>query len=596
MKRIISLLAAMVLVVGMVTVSSGCSNGGGGNVSSGNADDLKGKDLTLVSFTDLLMDQEGTAFNNAKKHYESTTGGAVNFRRYHYSAFITKMITLIGSGNSPDLAYCRYAEMPKLGAMEILQPVDDYIKPEETNYPKVAEAYSLHGKHYALRVEQVQPYMVWYNKTILQNYGCDDPYTVWKNNPADWNWEKFEEIAVACTDDRDRDGVTDLWGYASIPYFGPSNGVSWITAEGDDVKITWKEKPSLDAFNFMQRLRFDLECVSPNNELGTTNFKTGDVAMTQGTFQFLWQFANTMDPATIGVVPLPQGDNFNGTYTCMSNLLGIVNGAPNPAGAAYFCKYMNEQDRKNYAEGEEPLGHEESEALMTPEMLEVSRYVRNNATVVMQNGWGDWDQESNAIWLNLFWDKQDVVATLDSLEPVVQAAINETLSFQMPEVKDFAPQPAVTFENDNMSYLTFSDTAAVKKEITTDTAQVIEGQSSLLVSSDTADAVVLRSDPDKLAIPTYRSYKITFDWKVLDSVDPVMGCDFYATIRPLTDINSSTRQVGSVSFGGIAGDSGTAELTVSLTGSANDYTLALVAGLNCGSVVIDNVNIVEDDS
>ena len=594
MKRFASALFAALLIVSMVGIFGGC-DGSGGSSSGQNPGDIKGKDLTIVSFTDLLLDQEGTSFNNAKKHYESTTGGSVNFRRYNHSAFITKMITLIGSGNSPDLAYCRYAEMPKLGAMDILQPVDQYIKVEETNYPKVAEAYALGDKHYALRVEQVQPYMVWYNKNILQEYGCDDTYTLWKSNPANWNWEKFEEIAVACTDDRDRDGVTDLWGYASIPYFGASNGAQWVTYNGKEAKITWKDTASMDALKFMQRLRFDVQCVCPNNEFGTTNFKTGDVAMTQGTFQFYWQFASTMDKESVGVVPLPQGKNFNGTYTCMSNLLGIINGAPNAAGAAYFCKYMNQQDKANYKEGEEPLGHEVSESLMTPEMLEVSRYVRNNATVVMEHGWGDWDQQSNAVWLNLFWDKQDIVSTLDSLEPVVQAAINETLSFQMPEVKDFVPQPAVTFENDNMSYLTFDNTAASVKTITTDANNVIEGQSSLLFSSKTADAVVLRSDPAKLAIPTYRSYKITFDWQVVDSEDKMMGCDFYATVRPLSDINNATRQVGSVSFGGVAGDFGTAELSVSLTGSASDYVLTLVTGINGGTIAIDNVNIVEDE-
>lgn len=595
MKRFASAFFAMLLIVSMISMFSGCV-GGGNTPSDGDSGDISGKDLTIVSFTDLLLDQEGSAFNNAKKHYESTTGGSVKFRRYNYTAFITKMITLIGSGNSPDLAYCRYAEMPKLGAMEILQPVDDYIKVEDTNYPKVAEAYSLGDKHYALRVEQVQPYMVWYNKNILQEYGCDDPYTIWKNNPADWNWEKFEEIAVACTEDRDRDGVTDLWGYASIPYFGAANGAKWITYDGNEAKVTWKNTASMDALKFMQRLRFDLQCVSPNNELGSTNFKTGDVAMTQGTFLFYWQFASTMDKESVGVVPLPQGDNFDGTYTCMSNLLGIINGAPNASGAAYFCKYMNEQDKANYAEGEEPLGHEGAEKMLTPEMLEVSRYVRNNATVAMESGWGDWDQQSNAVWLNLFWDKQDIVSTLDSLEPVVQAAINETLSFQMPEVKDFVPQSAVTFENDNMSYLTFDGTAAVKKEITTDASKVIDGQSSLLLSSETADAVVLRSDPTKLAIPTYRAYKITFDWQVVDSKDATLGCDFYATIRPLSDLNNATRQVGSVSFGGVTGDFGTAELSVSLTGSASDYVLTLATGLNGGTIAIDNVNIVEDNA
>ena len=226
-------------------------------------------------------------------------------------------------------------------------------------------------------------------------------------------------------------------------------------------------------------------------------------------------------------------------------------------------------------------------------MLEVARFTRKNATVSMTLGWGDWEQQSNAVWINLFWDKKDVVATLDSLEPVVQAAINETLNFQMPEVKDFIPQPAATFENGNMSYVTFDGTGAQIQTITSEASQVLEGQSSLMMSGNGGDMAVMRTDPAKLAIPTYHEYKVTLDWQVVDSVDKMMGCDFYVTFRPLSQLNSSVSQVGNTSFGGVAGDFGTLEMTAALTGNVNDYVLVIVSGINGGTVVIDSLNIEE---
>ncbi len=591
MKRWMSLLVAMLFVLSMSGGLVGCVSGGDDDPFGA----AKGKDLTIVSFNDIGLDVEGNSFYEAARHYEETTGGKVHFRRYSPSLFITKMITLIGSGKSPDLVYCRWAEMPKLAAMDILQPVDQYISTEETNFPQIAEGYCFQGEHYALRIEQVLPYMMWYNKSILQEYGCDDPYTVWKNNPEDWDWEKFEEIAVACTDDRNRDGVTDLWGFAGMPYFDSSNAVKWVLTDGNSAKVNWKSKESLEAFDFLQRLRFDLEVACPNNEYGTTNFKTGDVAMTLGFYEFFYENARDMDPETVGLVPMPQGPSFDGTYSCQTNILGIAEGASNPEGAALFAKYMNEQDKANYSDEDTvPLGsRHEQERILTEEMLEVARFTRKHATVSMTYGWGDWEQQSNAVWLNLFWEKKDVVSTLDSLEPIIQAAINETLNFQMPEVKDFEPQPAATFENNNMSYVTFDGTGVQNGAITSEAGNVIEGQASLMMTGTGDNCVVMRTDPNKLSIPTYHEYKVTFDWSVLDSVDKMMGCDFYATFRPLSAVNSTISQMGNTSFGGVAGDFGTLEMTVSLTGNVNDYVLVIVNGINGGTVVIDSLNIEE---
>lgn len=593
MKRWLSLAMCLPVALSAVLCFSGCTVE---KPTSEGGDATKvGKDLTVVSFTDLYMDKEGTDFNDAKKAYESKYGGTVSFKRYPANMFINKMITLIGSGSSPDLAYCRWAEMPKLAAMEILQPVDDYIQVSETNFPKIADSYVFGNKHYAARIEQVQPYVIWYNKDILRASGCDDPYTLWKNDPASWNWDAFEAIATATTEDRNHDGETDLWGFAGLPFFGASNGASSLRIEGENVTISWKEQPYLDSLAFMQKLRFTLGVACPDNNYGATNFKNGDVAMTMGTFEFVWASANQMDQESIGCAPFPAGPNFEASgsqYSCMTNLLGIVYGSKNPAGAAEFCKILNENDKNKYPDGA-PIGNPEAEKYLSAEHKEVLHFVRDNAYVVMTDGWGTWEQDSNNIWINLFWDNKDIVATLDSLQPLYQAQIDETLSFSMPEVEEFKGAPAVTFENGDMSYLTFEGTASGDQGITEESDKVIDGKSSLVFSSSEKDALLLRSSSAKLKIPSYRTYKLTFDWQIISAKDETNGCDFYATFRSEADVNSTAGQMGALTFGGVAGDFGTAEATVNLSSNVKDYVVAFVAGLNSGTVAIDNVNIVE---
>ena len=75
--------------------------------------------------------------------------------------------------------------------------------------------------------------------------------------------------------------------------------------------------------------------------------------------------------------------------------------------------------------------------------------------------------------------------------------------------------------------------------------------------------------------------------------DETNGCDFYATFRSEADVNSTAGQMGALTFGGVAGDFGTAEATVNLSSNVKDYVVAFMAGLNSGTVAIDNVNIVE---
>ena len=58
-------------------------------------------------------------------------------------------------------------------------------------------------------------------------------------------------------------------------------------------------------------------------------------------------------------------------------------------------------------------------------------------------------------------------------------------------------------------------------------------------------------------------------------------------------MNSAERQIGALAFGGVTGEFGPAETTVTLSSNIKDYVLAFVAGLKGGTVAIDNVNIVE---
>ncbi len=53
-----------------------------------------------------------------------------------------------------------------------------------------------------------------YNATMLQDLGLEDPQELY--NKGEWTWEKFAELALAGTVDKDNDGTIDVYGYGGV--------------------------------------------------------------------------------------------------------------------------------------------------------------------------------------------------------------------------------------------------------------------------------------------------------------------------------------------------------------------------------------------
>lgn len=369
MKKAITLLVSFVLIG--LALCSCVRNEKGNNSNSNNS-----KNLTIATFVDLHIDDPGTdknpnVFYLAKKRYEEETGGKVIVKLYNHEQFLSKLVTLIGSGRSPDLIYLGSGYMPKFAAMEILQPVDDYISAEEVNYPEASKSFTWKGKSYALRVEQIQPYMIWYNKKLFEKSGLDDPYELWK--AGNWNWEKFKELGIALTQDTDSDGSIDQWGFSTAGIYTPmwANGGKWYkTDENGNVTITWKEEAFYNGLKLMQDAAGVWWTPAPGE--GYNTFSTGGCAMVGYTFEFIWQSAQNMDVKNIGCVPWPEGPQFKdngGLYQTYCNLIGLAQGAKNVDGAVKYAKIMTDIE-KSLDLDHIPFGNVTAEKYFTEEHWE----------------------------------------------------------------------------------------------------------------------------------------------------------------------------------------------------------------------------------
>ena len=589
--RAISLLLAVVI---LSTLFAGCTIGDGPS-GGGQGGELGGR-LVIATFVDLHIDEPGTEdnpniFYYAKKKYEEETGGTVQVKLYNHTQFTSKLVTLIGSNNSPDLIYLGSGHMPKYSAMQLLQPVDDLIDIEKVNYPEAAESFVWKDEHYALRVEQVQPYMIWYNKKLFARNGLEDPYDLWKAD--NWGWDKFKELGLALTQDTDGDGSIDQWGFTTAGIYTAmwANGGDWYRSDSEgNVEITWKEEPFYNGLKFMQDSAGSWW--TPKAGDGYSGFSSNKTAMAGYTFEFVWQYAQDMDAKDIGCVPWPKGPNFDetgGLYQAYCNLIAIAQGANNVASAIKYTEYMTELEKEMYT-GYTPFGNATAEKFLTQEHWEALDYARDR-TRINPTAWGDWD--IGRIFFPTYNEGEDIVATLDSLEPLLRAEIDKTLAYTLPEVKEFKTPQVLSFENGEFGYLT-TDGCEPGARISSGDSEAADGKTSLVLESTEEGVPLIRTDVSKLEIPTYWTYTVKFDWKVLAEADEGMGTDFYLSIRSDKDIGGNVQSIGYLQFGGLTGDTGTATATIPMEVQLDGATLIFSAGQYAGSIAIDNLEIIAD--
>ena len=585
MKRWVTMACAACLLCGMLSPLTGC------NVKKqGEGAGEAGGDLSVVSFYEVWMDDPSTAVGAAKAAYEKEYGAKVNYKTYPYDIYNNKLVQMIAGGNSPDLIVGYWGDMPKLAATEVLQPIDDYVDLEKLNYPEIIDSYMWKGKHYAANIQQVQTPLLWFNKKMLEKEGIQkDPYELWKE--GNWNWDTFKEIGLKLTKDTNNDGEIDQWGFASINsgVFQWSNGASYIKIDDSgNVRIAWKDPECLRALQAMQDARFKDVFYAPDPTLANTGFDEGKLGMVQGTFEYLAYNAKSFDPNDVGVAPFPQGPDFPGYYYGVTNLFGIARGAKNPTGAGRLCEMISEKEDEMF--GDKPnLGNPTAEAPLNEQHREVIEWAINHTRINMDEGWGDWGYKIGELQNRIFWEPGDIVTALDEVEPILKAQIEDTLNYKIPVVGDFTKPAPADFEND-LGFMSTEQANGLKSEITKESSEVVAGSGSLKLESNDIMQVMAYSDKTKAPIPSYKTYKVTIDYKILSAAED--SAQFAVTMRTMENLTTDVDQIGWFTMEGAAGTQGTVEGEFTLS-SPKEYVLTIVSGMGAGSIAIDNIDITD---
>ena len=248
MKKNILRVLAVVLLLGMVFTLAACKTTGG-NASSSSApeydgpgeNDNGGRFVTVDDDFDLgevttIVDDSGEPYVtpvykmrdktvtflshwNAEtpdsvhmiKYMEKYGGPNIKFLTYNYGDCGMKLQAMVLAENAPDVYKLRIGDLTSLLFANVWSDITDKFDWKNRNWRDLAQYMqyvTLNGK--ILAAPEVNAnYMVWFNKTIFEEYGVEDPLSLW--NKEQWTKDNFDNICKKLT--IKEGGNTSIYGF-----------------------------------------------------------------------------------------------------------------------------------------------------------------------------------------------------------------------------------------------------------------------------------------------------------------------------------------------------------------------------------------------
>lgn len=281
--------------------------------------------------------------------FEQEYGGRIEWVPTTWDNRYTDLATCIVSGQSPDIFPADTMDAIPMGAIKnMFQPVDEYIDFSAdywSDMTAVNDALMFGGKHYIAATSAEPASICVYNRNVIEENGFEDPAELFAQGR--WNWDTFEEMCLAFTDPAENKYALD--GRAAERAIFNSSGVPLITVEGSTVVLNSNNSAVERIATLMNEMQKS-KALYPRLELNGGSVRGGidGTGMNEGLLLFcpigMWSIegANTaylgnMAGGDIMFVPMPKNPD-DEDYPICTNVSGylLVNGAPNPEGAAIF--------------------------------------------------------------------------------------------------------------------------------------------------------------------------------------------------------------------------------------------------------------------
>ncbi|MBE5786406.1 MAG: extracellular solute-binding protein [Clostridiales bacterium] len=310
-----------------------------------------------------------------------------------------QFLSLVVSGNVPDVTGTPDETYLKWLARGLLQPVDDYINADDPIWnDQVWDAFMWKGDHYGFSSGGVTPIYVVYNATLFYEKGVKTPLEYYEEGK--WNFKNFRKCAIEMTGDGVIGCGTD-WKYI----FALANGSTIIDIDKENGKLS---------------LAFDDEKTIAGQELCAELaqggyfrfgscfdvFANGELAMfMERPTNVIGQFDlrnTTLANSEIEIVPMPIGpDNDEGVAPAIFSVSAIPRGAKNPLGGAAWIYYRAQYSEKHKDDADVV---ENRRKTYTDEQYEFVKEYEENTKFINTFCYGVWYTEDWNYWADMFYN------------------------------------------------------------------------------------------------------------------------------------------------------------------------------------------------
>jgi ABC-type glycerol-3-phosphate transport system substrate-binding protein len=276
------------------------------------------------------------------------TGIKVNWKVASYDNYDVELQARVAAGKSPDLVLFQWMNSNRA---KLCQPISnvsfDFSSSDWDS--ELMKYYTVKGKTYAVNMKDTflnRPAAIFYNKSLIEKYDYEDPYTLWKQGK--WTESKFMEM---CEDfKRTVNGPAwvvskyDVWSLL----LGLQSEISYKDGKyGNNLRdkraiTAWQRGAEIYHSGLIDRT-WDMN----GFEAGKYLFFDTSLMYTRTTQPY---FSTLKSSGTLGVVPFFKLDGQSEQYQLMSEYeaYGFAKGAKNTTAAAYFLRYY--LDRESYNE------------------------------------------------------------------------------------------------------------------------------------------------------------------------------------------------------------------------------------------------------
>ncbi|MCU6712640.1 extracellular solute-binding protein [Paenibacillus sp. J5C_2022] len=302
--------------------------------------------------------------------------------------------------------------IPKMVSEGYIQPIDDLVDMNDPNWNQIMLNYGKYnGKQYSFTDKDNNGHGFYYNKTLIQRNGLEDPYELQER--GEWTWDKFLEMAKAVT----KDGTFGVVAPSTpsdiaIPFIYANN--AYVTK---DDQITFDSPEAMEALQFVSDLYNVHKVVGGSWPEGTALFYPN----------YRWaayDFNNNMadDWGYVFFPKGPKADNY--VVPTPINMWHLMSDVENPKEVMAVWKELYERDQEK---GFDAVIRAEEANFRNQEGLNTLRKMLGNGTVLQFYAYEGFATYFNEAINNMTSGNGTPASEMARIKPLAQAAIDVTL-------------------------------------------------------------------------------------------------------------------------------------------------------------------------